>query len=40
MGNPDTITDGQWKFVYTISDGANTYTKQSINYSIVIQNVV
>lgn len=27
IGNPNTIIDGKWKFVYTISDGTNTYTK-------------
>ena len=27
MGSPTSIVDGQWKFVYTISDGVNIYTK-------------
>ena len=27
MGSPTSIVDGQWKFVYTISDGVNTYSK-------------
>lgn len=27
MGTPSTITDGEWKFVYTISDGIDTYIR-------------
>lgn len=32
IGNPSNIVDGKWLFVYTITDGTNTYTKSIYKY--------
>lgn len=32
IGNPTSIADGQWLFVYTVSDGTDTYTKTIYKY--------
>jgi len=32
IGSPTSIEDGQWKFVYTVTDGVTTYTKTIYKY--------
>ena len=32
IGSPTSITDGEWLFVYTVSDGVDTYTASKYQY--------